>query len=376
MGSALTRERVRGDLEVLARAGLDVATFAAEADVSLRRAVPHDGTCVGVMDPATGLLTATYKFGDLQGRDERDDEWGRIEYGGEDPTAFQDLLAGTGSAVAMQLRMGRDIDRSPRMRDLITPYYGYSDELRLVARHGGRAWGGLALFRGPAGPAFTEDEVAFLESLSTTWAAALRLGLLARVAHQHAQEISGPAVIVVGPDGKYRQQSVGAQAVLDALGQGTFAADATGIVAGLVAGARRYAAGTTTVLPRCRVRLATGRWLVLHASPLAGIDGSTGDVVVTAEEARPPEIVPLVVAAFELTPRERDVTQLVLQSVDTKEIAATLHMSPYTVQDHLKSVFEKAGVRSRRELIARVYFDQYVPRMGAELAPSGWFAGS
>ena len=64
----------------------------------------------------------------------------------------------------------------------------------------------------------------------------------------------------------------------------------------------------------------------------------------------------------------------VLRGESTQQIAAALFLSPYTVQDHLKSVFEKAGVTSRRELVARVYFDHYGEVPMNALSPTGWYA--
>ncbi|MEZ5323295.1 MAG: helix-turn-helix transcriptional regulator [Microthrixaceae bacterium] len=383
MASTLTLERVNSDIDVLSRAGLDVATFVAEVDQSLERAIPHVAACMCTVDPATHLLTGTYKFGDLYGNDEHDLDWGLQEYSGVDPSNFPDLFARNVDAVSVHRSTGGDVAASPRLERFLNPLYGYADELRMVGRNGDVGWGGMALFRGPDDAPFTEHEVTFVASLSERFAAGLRSGLLVRLASafqpgrpeaDHRPAEAGPAVAIVDSANRLLQVSVGAARLLEEMTMEANRADASGTIASLIAGARRYVEGTAEVLPRGRVRLPSGRWIVLHASPLSGSDGRSGDVVITMEEARPPEIVPLVVAAFGLTDRERDVTRLVLQGADTKEIATTLHVSRYTVQDHLKSVFDKADVRSRRELVSRVFFDQYSPRLGGDLAPSGWFA--
>lgn len=374
MSPALTAERVRRDVEVVATAGLDLPTFLAEIDASVQRVLRPVATCIATLDPTTSLLTSTYKFGDLYGKDHHDLEWGLIEYGGDEPTSFLDIGVTAARSVAMHLATAGDPDRSPRLRDCIVPFYGYADELRLVASVDGRMWGALAFFRGPDDEPFDEADVEFASTLSTVLANGFRSGLLSSVGSQPLDRIaSGPAVIIVDAQDRMSQVSVGAEERLRQVMANHHTANPIGTIAALVASARRYAKGQLPVVPRGRLRLHDGSWVVLQASPMAARDGVTGDVVITIEDARPPEIIPLVVEAFGLTARERDVTQLVLQGAETKDIAAALHLSAYTVQDHLKSIFAKADVRSRRELMGKIFFDQYQPRFGREVAPDGWF---
>jgi DNA-binding NarL/FixJ family response regulator len=99
-----------------------------------------------------------------------------------------------------------------------------------------------------------------------------------------------------------------------------------------------------------RVRSADGRWVRARAERIALPDGNPRGVTVVIDAARAGDVLPLAASAYQLTGRELAVVRGVLNGLDTRSVAASLHISEYTVQDHLKSVFAKTGVRSRREL--------------------------
>ena len=58
--------------------------------------------------------------------------------------------------------------------------------------------------------------------------------------------------------------------------------------------------------------------------------------------------------AANLTTREKEVVNELLKGLTYKEIAIALGISPTTVNDHLKNVYFKMGVRTKSELIAKV----------------------
>jgi DNA-binding CsgD family transcriptional regulator len=62
--------------------------------------------------------------------------------------------------------------------------------------------------------------------------------------------------------------------------------------------------------------------------------------------------------AMALTEREADVVALVSKGMTNAEIAADLYVSVNTVEYHLRNVFAKLGVRSRRELRGRTRSSQ------------------
>ena len=89
------------------------------------------------------------------------------------------------------------------------------------------------------------------------------------------------------------------------------------------------------------------------------------------EVARPAELAPLIADAYGFTDTERPRHRAGgARGCPTKKIAGRLHVTTYTVQDHLKSVFAKSGACSRGELVARLFFDHYAPRMPAPDGPS------
>ena len=109
-----------------------------------------------------------------------------------------------------------------------------------------------------------------------------------------------------------------------------------------------------------RVLSRTGTWVLLHGAVLDGGEDRRAAVII--EPAHPARIYPLLMSAYQLTERERDVTRQIRRGSSTTQIATELHISPHTVQRHLKSVFDKASVRSRRDLVGKIVFNHYEPR--------------
>ena len=375
MEGSRSAERARREVIRLSHAGLDSKTFRVEAVKQLRKAIPVDASFFSTADPATLLFTGVVVDDVLAGAAS---QFLENEFLRDDAVKFAGLVRGHSPVDSLRSATGGELIRSPRYQEILEPL-DLGDELRAALMVGSKCWGFMCLHRERSGPDFTPAEAAFLAKLTPHLAEGLRASLLVGDARGAPSPPDGPGLLLLGDDLSLAAITPTAEAWLGEVAESDWPPsrelpDAVYAVASRLLAIERggYPLGH---MPRLRTRTASGRWLVLHASRLRA-EGTEGQIAVIFEEARPSEIAPLIVDAYGLTRREGEVTQLVLRGLSTAEVSGRLHITPNTVRDHFKSIFDKVGVRSRRELVGQVFAQQYQPRMatGRALGPEGWFA--
>lgn len=356
----------------LCHRGLDPFAFLHQARELLRPVVPFDASCWLMVDPASLLVTG----GLFDYPPELVPAFARNEFVDDDVNKLRSLARRLVPVGLLSQATDGRLERSPRYRDILRPA-SLESELRAAFRAGSRTWGACAMYRGRGRPDFEPDEVAFVASVSGLLGAGIRRSLVSE-AIATGGPAWGPGLVVLAEDGSIDSISPDARRWLDELGA-PYRAGALGaqhpVIVHLAGRARTIAAGalpSEAGLASARILTASGRWLLAHASLLEG--QLAGRVAVILEAAHPVEIAPLIVEAYGLSPRERQVTELVLQGASTAEMAARLCLSPLTIQDHLKAIFEKMAVRGRREVAARVFFDHHFPpAMATDLSGSRRF---
>jgi DNA-binding CsgD family transcriptional regulator len=357
--SAYARERAHDRITALAGQGLDLVSFWHETTEILEPLVPHYmGPCWYTLDPASLLITSHFN----PNMPALPPDALAHEYYVDDVNKLADVARSRSGSSTLHEATGGDPSSSPRWQANIQ--MGGDQELIVALRTAaGDAWGGLGLYREPGAPMFDPDEIAFVRTLAASLAEGARRALLLGEASD-PEGPEAPGLLVLSSDWQLESATPGVEGWVSDLPEGDWDAGRLPSAVLAVAGrALRSAEGRDEPgeVALARVLTRSGRWVVLHGATLVS-DGRRR-IAVIVEPAHPARIGPLLMSAYGLSEREQDVTRLVLQGESTTAIADRLVVSPHTVQQHLKSIFEKTGVRSRRDLVGKVFFSYYEPRL-------------
>jgi len=331
---------VERDVVRVRHSGLDVAGVLEQVSRPLRGLVPVDAAFFATADPETLLFTGAHSEDPLVTLAPM---FLDNELGGLDVNTFTGLVHSPGHVRSLDVATRSERMASARYRDIMRPA-GLGDELRAALVVGGHCWGYLCLHREDCGLGFTDAEADLIRRVAPHVAHALRQAILL---HGTAADLPGrPGVVLLDEQMELVASTPEAEELLPLIGHGSTRLPLPVSVYSVAA-----ALGTDRP-PSVRVRATTGGWLHLHASRLRS--ASDAQIAVVVEPAEPRSTLGVLLAAHGLTARELDVARLVLHGDSTRAIAGSLHISAHTVQDHLKSVFDKVGVRSRRDLVGQL----------------------
>ncbi len=368
--NAALEDRVVNEAKRLCNAGLDQRTLLGEVAECLRRTVPSEAFCLSATDPSSELVTHAVAggFGGLKG--------GRLFFEHiylESDVNGYDGMSERWSQPVMLLSeaTGGRLERSLRYRELTGPL-GLGFEVRGACMAGRKRWGGIELTRESGDRDFDAREIGLLRRVAPHLGAGLRASaLISQASPADANGDNGPAVLVLDQRGKVLQYTQTAERYLEELGDlgpGWQEDGDLPVAIWMVVGALRRALEPRTDRDRARVpclcvKARSGRWLTLQGALTEATPGNPSQKMIVIEPSGPKQIAWLRTAAYGLSPREREIVDLVLRGASRKQIATTLYITEYTVQDHLSNIFDKVGVRGREALIKRLFFDNLYPTL-------------
>lgn len=331
----------------------------------LRKIIAFEAACFTSVDPSTLLSTGAVT-------DERIESIHHPlfinEFNTTDFNHFAHLVNSSRKAAGLYEATSAQPEQSQRFRDVLYPA-GFSDELRVVLIHQRKCWGFITLFRTSEQGVFEPTDVTLLSTLSQTIARRLCELTFSRNRRLSSQEMScyhNKSELVEG----IKTPLLEAGTLILSSNLDILSYDANGQQ--WLRLLRQWEHINERVLPRpiravcsalhtnhfsrgthdkSKVSLTTsdGQFVTIQASKLN--NSAIGQYVVHCSIAHPQHIQRLLCDAYLLSKREKQIVDQVLIGHSTKEIAATLHISTYTVQDHLKSIFNKLNIQSRRELM-------------------------
>lgn len=355
-----TRDLIRG-IEALAAETPDHHAFREAADPLLRTTIGYDVAAWASIDPATLLFTSCDVLtpaGPGGNSPERERALFASEFKGEDPLTFTKILQ-TGQTVTRLRAQVPDVSTVERYRNLMEPA-GVVDEMRVMATDRWGVWGAIILYRSQQWGTFDSDSQAKAETVAGKLASAFRHAFL-RSSIGAATIPRPPGSLTLDRKGGLATTSGPAERWLDTL----TSSQVSGALHALRHGVEEE--GTTRIL----VSGQDGP-VMFHAHRRKGSDD---EVSVIVERPRPVEIADVIMSAHGLTPREEAVTRELCRGRTNRQISADLEISPYTVEDHLKSVYSKFGVASRHELLHLLYSRYYQPQRAQDQTPGpyGYF---
>ncbi len=363
----ILEDRTFSEVKRLCCAGLDGLALLDEVIERLQRVVPFEAYCASTLDPASGFITHALAE-EMGGADEAAIFFEHLYF--EHHQSVRRMVDTHQSVALLSETTGGDLERSTRYVEYLRPI-GHAYEMRGAFTSGGYLWGSMDLVRESGSPDFKPREANLLRRIAPHLGNGLKMAALRVQTPVEEGGTDVPGVLTLDYQGNVVQHTPAAERWLrdlEDLGPGW--REWYGLPRALhtVFLLLRRALSPERdrdeeSVPRLRARARSGRWLTLYGSLSEATPERRAETVIIIEPTKPEELLPFSMTAYGLSPREEEIVKFVVHGLSTTRISRTLFISEHTVQNHLRSVFEKVGVRSRGELVKRLFFDNLYPTL-------------